>query len=308
MVMTAKKTTHIADVQAALRKRYAPPEWLLFFEVRNQTGHGKGTVRYADAMAFNLFPSRGQEIHGFEFKNTRKDFLRELKDPEKSADLQKYCDRWWIVALNSDVVRSADELPPTWGLLVPDAASQLIVRVPAPKLAPVSVDLALLCSVLRGAHDLLTNPDKSAIEQAKRVGYRSGLEVGRQRALKEVQDNKSELDALHSVVSDFQAKTGVDVTAYDASEKFNQAVRRVRMLRDVSVVGSMRRLHSFVGTLKENLESEIELLLALGAQGRETVEGDPNDSERKTDYGAVAESGAEGSGRISDATITSNGH
>jgi hypothetical protein len=273
----------VADVQEALRKKYAPPEWLLFFELRNQTGYGKGTVRYADAMAFNLFPSRGQEIHGFEFKRTRKDFLRELKDPEKSADLQKYCDRWWIIALDNEVVRPSDAFPPTWGLLVLNSTgSQLIVRTKAPKLESAPVDRHLLCSVLRGASDMLANPDQSAVAQARKIGHRSGFEAGRQYALKDSKDNVEELTALRQVIDDFKAKTGIDILHYTAGEQFNQAIRRVRALRDVNVVAALRRLNSFVTSLKDNVEAEVELLLQLGAQEREIIEGTTNGKEQPT--------------------------
>lgn len=279
----AEEEDLIADVREVLRKKYSLPEWLLFFELRNQTGFAKGTVRYADAMAFNLFPSRGQEIHGFEFKRTRKDFLRELKDPEKSEDLQKYCDRWWIVALSGDVVRKEDAFPPTWGLMVlNNAGTQLSVRIKPPKLSPVPVDRHLLCSVLRGSSDLLANPDQSAIAQARVLGHRSGFEAGRQRAMQDVKDNAEELAALRKVIDDFHAKTGVDVTHYLAGEQFNQAVRRVRAMRDVNVVASLRRLLSFVTNLKDNVESEVELLLQLGPQERELIEGNTNGQDQTT--------------------------
>ena len=58
--------TSAADIHAALRLRYAQPEWAIMFEVANGTGAAQR--RYADAIAMNLFPSRGLCVHGFEVK------------------------------------------------------------------------------------------------------------------------------------------------------------------------------------------------------------------------------------------------
>ena len=52
------------DAKAALRLRCRPPEWALFFEVADSTGLA-GHGRYLDAVAMNLYPSRGLELHGF---------------------------------------------------------------------------------------------------------------------------------------------------------------------------------------------------------------------------------------------------
>ena len=54
--------------------------------------------RYADAVAMNLFPSRGLALHGFEIKVSKSDFKSEIENPEKSVPVQQYCDHWWIVA------------------------------------------------------------------------------------------------------------------------------------------------------------------------------------------------------------------
>lgn len=105
-------------VLALLQKKFGPPEHCFLSEVRNSTGHAR-TPRTADALAFSLWPSRGLELHGFEIKVSRGDWLRELKNPAKADAIATYCDRWWIVAGDDKVVVSPEEeLPKTWGLLV----------------------------------------------------------------------------------------------------------------------------------------------------------------------------------------------
>src|SRR3546814_12925642 len=85
-----------AQINAALRARFCAPGWALLFNVGNATGATQR--RWADAVAMNLYPSRGLELHGFAVKASRSDWLSELKQPDKSAPVQKLCDRSWVVA------------------------------------------------------------------------------------------------------------------------------------------------------------------------------------------------------------------
>lgn len=132
------------DVYARLELRYALPEWGLFRQVCEA---GTGGNRYADALAFNLFPSRGLEIHGLEIKVSRGDWLREKRDPAKADVLARFCDRWWVVAGAPDIVM-LDELPPTWGLIIP-RGDGLVAKVDAPKLQGDQPTRALLATVIR---------------------------------------------------------------------------------------------------------------------------------------------------------------
>ncbi len=92
----------MSALRAAILKRWESPAWNTFFEVPNSTGFAKS--RTADAVAVCTWPSRGMEIHGIEIKSYRSDWLRELKQPEKSEPVQRFCDRWWVVALYEPVV------------------------------------------------------------------------------------------------------------------------------------------------------------------------------------------------------------
>lgn len=88
---------NVPEIHTALRARFALPEYALMFEVRSGTGHSS-QVRYADAMALGLWPSRGLELTGFEIKVSRSDWLRELKEPQKADRIGRFCDRWYVVA------------------------------------------------------------------------------------------------------------------------------------------------------------------------------------------------------------------
>lgn len=88
--------------------------WIVAEKVRN--GAGFAATRTADAIAIDTWPSKGLEIHGFEVKCSRSDWLTELKCPEKSEPFRRFCDRWWLVAASRDIVKPR-ELPDGWGLM-----------------------------------------------------------------------------------------------------------------------------------------------------------------------------------------------
>lgn len=48
------------EVKSLLRARFCSPEWAIFFEVGDGTGSAQR--RWADAVAMNMYPSRGLEI------------------------------------------------------------------------------------------------------------------------------------------------------------------------------------------------------------------------------------------------------
>lgn len=158
------------EVRALLRQRYGGDEWAIFFEVADATGARH--TRFADAVAMNLWPSRGLAVHGFEIKVSRSDWKRERDNPAKAEPMVRRCDYWWIVA-PADVVPVAD-LPDSWGMLAA-TDSGLTVAKAAPKLNPVPFDRTWVASLLRsaGKHD------------AGEVGALVDAEVKRLRAVDE---------------------------------------------------------------------------------------------------------------------------
>lgn len=101
-----------ATLHDLIARRHPSPEWATVFECANRTGANE---RYADALALNLWSSRGHVLIGFEVKVSRNDWRRELKNPKKSDAIQSFCDRWYIVTEPGIVLPG--ELPETWGLL-----------------------------------------------------------------------------------------------------------------------------------------------------------------------------------------------
>src|SRR3990167_2764101 len=115
-----------AEVMFALSKKYDHESYAFLPEVRNSTGFS-GAVRTADAIVMGLWPSRGIELEGFEIKTSRQDWMNEIKQPDKSDAIAKYCDRWWLVIGDEKIVKDG-ELPATWGLMVPGKNNTLKVK------------------------------------------------------------------------------------------------------------------------------------------------------------------------------------
>lgn len=184
---------------AALRRRFPLPEWALFSGVRN--GAGFDANRTADALAMNLWPSRGLELIGFEIKVSRGDWLKELRAPEKAEDMFAYCDRWYLVAGSRDLIKPG-ELPAPWGLLVP-RGDTLEMVTEAPKNQAIPLDRGLVAVLAKRI--MTQEPNRLAIEaevQAERdrlsAKHRDELKYNqeaRQGAEKELDDLKRSLGA-----------------------------------------------------------------------------------------------------------------
>ena len=98
------------DIKDALRQRYCQPEYELMFEVEGDQG------RRADAIAMNMWPSRGNYITGFEIKVSRSDLQRELKQGVKAESTSKYCD-YWVLVTPKGLIPDNVIIPPTWGIM-----------------------------------------------------------------------------------------------------------------------------------------------------------------------------------------------
>lgn len=83
------------EVLDAIMAAHCLPEWACFAEVRNATG--ANAKRSADAVALNLWPSRGLTVRGFEIKVSKADLRNEIAQPDKAEAIATYCDEWWIV-------------------------------------------------------------------------------------------------------------------------------------------------------------------------------------------------------------------
>lgn len=143
-------------------------EFAFMTHVRNAAGFA--ATRTFDAVAFNLWPSKGLTIEIFEVKVTRSDWLRELKDPDKSGAAMKLSDYFTVVA-PAGIVKQ-DELPESWGLLEVNASgTALRSKVRPTKLTPPSrfftaVPRGFVVAMLRSVPTAVPTPPRPMIREA----------------------------------------------------------------------------------------------------------------------------------------------
>jgi len=204
--MTVEYKTEAA-VFEALRAMYPEQAYAVLPSVPDTTGTGR--TRTADAIVIGLWPSRGLEIEGFEIKVSRADCLKELKQVNKSAPVQKYCDRWWIVAGVRGIVDAA-ELPKTWGLIQPYGES-LRREVPAPQLEPAEVNRGFVAALMRQycRHELPEAALNLACEAARKEGLSKGIEIGKNSVGGDHKRLQSAYDQLRERVDAFEAASGI---------------------------------------------------------------------------------------------------
>jgi hypothetical protein len=203
----------------ALRPRYPAQQYALFPQVANATGANR--PRHCDAIALSLWPSRGLHLTGFEMKSYRGDWLRELNNPQKAEDIAQFCNYWWIVAANNNIVQDG-ELPHTWGLLVWSESRKQLIRKTAAKFRPPTKtpDIAFIAAVMRSAQEVVT-PD-GVIASARHQAFQEGFEKGAQSGIYD----KQELDRLRMQVRDFEKYSGVKL-AFWSGEDIGSAVNIV---------------------------------------------------------------------------------
>lgn len=204
-VHVPKVALNTAHAMEMLRARYAPPEWAYMEEVAPSTGGG---TRYADAVAVNLWSSRGHAIYGFEVKVSRSDWLRELKKPAKAEQsVFKYCDRWFVVAPKGVV--NDGELPVTWGLLeLRD--SGLFAKVEAPKLDPQPISKSFFASLMRRGHEQINK----IAERINHDSIQQAILNNKKCIEEEVERRTRHLKELQEQISRLEKETGLSFCRY----------------------------------------------------------------------------------------------
>lgn len=155
------------DVNRAIKAKYSGPEWRVWFEVSQSTGSFSG--RRADAIALNIWPSKGFQLNVFEVKVSRADFKAEVADLTKWQAIGKYADFFWL-ACPAGLVKP-EEVPEAWGLMELTKGGLRIKRQAPARADPQPLDRGFAASLLRSGEDL------TQAEIDRRVS--EGVEAGR---------------------------------------------------------------------------------------------------------------------------------
>lgn len=211
-------------IHAALALRYPPNAWAVFFDVPDNVG--VNSRRRADALAFGLWKSVGHVIEGFEFKASRSDWLRELKDVTKADPFIERCDRWWLVTTDAAIAK-LEELPACWGWLSL-TKSGLRVQKPAPRLREWSgtMDKLFALGVLRKAAEPQTSEElERAVSENRRQFEERVEETAQRRAEFITRENKR----LAEKVAGFEAKIGMSLSDWQCEHVAKIAVELAKL-------------------------------------------------------------------------------
>lgn len=210
-----------------LRPRFGGKDYALIPQVRNATGFAN-RVRTADAIAVSLWPSRGVDVHGFEFKDSRTDWLKELKTPAKAEEIGRYCAHWSLVVSDPKIF-SPDELPALLGAIhVGDGAS--IVLKKAPRRDVESPTWTFVAAILRAASEVVTG--ESEIQRLIAVAVNKA-DAGRYKAIKDAEEQERkrsgrELLELQKWVREFEEASGIEIRrGWQGATKIGAAVQFV---------------------------------------------------------------------------------
>lgn len=196
--MSDKRTYTSTDLENRLAAKYRSDSAEILFGVRNDAGFNAN--RTADAIAVGLWPSTGCSLEGFEIKVSRGDWLRELKDGSKSAAFLEHMDFWWLVAPREIV--NDDELPPTWGLMVPHGDSLRVARQAKRNPAPAPMPRGMLAALVKRAST------KKARDAEIAAARRDGIEQGK-RSL-DANYDAQRLHDLEAAIVRFRDGTGIN--------------------------------------------------------------------------------------------------
>lgn len=226
---------------AALLRRYPEGQYALLQQVAN--GTGSKASRWADAIAMSLWPSRGLEVHGFELKVYRGDWLRELKQPEKAEAIAPFCHRWYIVAPQGLVLDG--ELPPAWGLLELKGGKLFTTRE-APLKEPKPLTVPVVAAILRRASETMV--PRAALEQ---LAEQRGEEIAaRKKTSAEIE--VARLREMKARVDLFEQQSGVDIgrwTGGNVGNDFREFLNADRMRPIERLRGQRRELQSVMDAI-----------------------------------------------------------
>lgn len=165
------------------------------------------STRRADAVHIGLWASRGAgRIDVCELKVSRADFRRELDKPEKAEAWWPYSTTFSIVAPSVEIVPPG-ELPPGWGLMVPQVRGRRFKVVVKPQEREPVLTIGLLLTLLKNTETTKVNALRQQADQLSR-SFREQREQDR-RARGEIRpEEMRRLELLEQLETAMDLKLG----------------------------------------------------------------------------------------------------
>lgn len=220
------KQMNSPEIIEALRLKYCQPEWAFFTEVPNGTGYQAN--RRADAIAMNMWPSRGLELRVFEVKVSRSDLITELKQPAKAEAFRQYCDSFYLVT-PCGLTKGLD-IPKGWGVLEITKGGVRLKTECERNENPKPLDRSFIAGLMRSAAKVTeaeilraTETQLCAALRAARKDHDLALALAERKFEREMQTYKSIITELKSIL-------GIHFDSTLKSEPFLHAVALVHKL------------------------------------------------------------------------------
>ena len=239
-----------SEIRAALKAYYRAPEAAIVFEVAKGTGWAAN--RHLDAVAMDLWPSRGLALTGIEIKVALADFRKEIADPSKAEEVARFCDYFYIAAPKGLI--PTDELPLAWGLLQVGEDGRARIKVKAAKTEAEDFGRPFVAALLRAATrpidtDTLDAALKSRIEELE-AGYEARVKSeatimagGSSRAARSWENLEEAL--------------GKNPGVFFGDESFIKAVMAVRKSGAVAAWDGITFLHEALAQCLEDVEAAL---------------------------------------------------
>lgn len=221
--MTEKREIPLLENEAIelLGRKVANEGFLVVPQVRNAVGARGRTT--ADALMIQTWPSRELAMTGIEYKRSRNDWRRELRNGAKAEPVAAYC-HYWLVLAPMGVV-PLDELPAGWGLWEFDQRDRLF-RVKGPprqeKVKPL--DLSFLASILRSSEAVNRS---EAILEADRSRLRATMN---EQIDERVKVRTHDYENLKRHVEEFENASGIQIARGWSLDTLGESL--VKFLKD----------------------------------------------------------------------------
>lgn len=248
----AKRKFTEGDLASLIKQKHSGPAWAVAFDVANATGWK--ISRRLDAVAMGLWPSKGLDLHGFEIKTRRSDWMREIQDPEKAAAFSVYLDYFWIVAAPGVV--KLEEMPGSWGLMVPHGAG-LRVKKAAEKTPSEPLSRPIMAGLLRAFND--QGRAKEFVKAKEREAYERGRKDEEAHANRRERTATHSLEALRKGVQDFERASGIQIHSYEG-KYLGHKVELLRRLGVERVLGVADHVAGELERTVKRLRDEIEFV------------------------------------------------
>lgn len=192
-----------ADAIELLSRKMAAEGFLVIPQVGN--GVGANHRRTIDALMIQTWPSRTLQIIAVEYKRSRHDWQRELKDGSKAEAIAQHCDRFLVLAPKGII--ELGEVPAGWGLWEIDSRRRLLRTKPPPELTEERYPLTLsfLAAILRAAEKV--NRSAGVLE-----ADRLELQARHQEEVEhEVKRRSRKYESLQADVDKFETASGIAI-------------------------------------------------------------------------------------------------